>query len=122
MYNPNKLYTCLTCGSPTSCYHGRYCDYLVRILFSEEKKRQRSYLKMVAIQYVKLETDILSAWRGRLNLPYKLFRGGRHGQGQPSERNQDFLDPTENFCPSRPTLKKFIAFAFLKATYLQISY
>ena len=31
--------------------------------------------------------------------PYELFGGGRFGQGQPSERNPDFLDLTENFCP-----------------------
>ena len=65
--------------------------------------------------------------RGTLKSPpHKLLEMSDPGGGSPPAKNLPppgiFLNSNENSCPPRPTSKKNIALAFLKAIWLQIPY
>ena len=54
-----------------------------------------------------------------IKYPLRTLGGAKSGQGQPS---REIFDPTENYYLTRPTSKKNIALAFLKAAWLQVPY
>ena len=91
----------------------RCCGYplCVMTLAVSRRSKIRNYIKeRDSIR----EDDILP--------PTSLSEEVDSGRAAAPQRNRDFLDLPENFCPPCPIFKKIIIFAFLKVTSPQIPY